>query len=423
MLTVSEDFKNACLSYPVRTELDICVIGEDENSPDMHIYNSNIVSESMVIEQSVCDEADIKFGGAIASSFEIELFGFPDLTGRAITVTITQSVAVPLYPNMAYPNEDIYPGSKVLSEDFKVFTGRVFSCKLSKNHVTRKLVAYDDLYWIGNVNCTEWYNNNMSPVSADVSRAVVSHQREKLCEKYGITEQYPNDVLPSDEITVENIDEKITVSEALRCICEMSGVFCFLNGDGKLEYHTISTNENIPDTIRKPGTESYGFNYSDCSYEEYQRRLAGMFHRAKNGYVNFFGWGDYDSPEMYFLEDNIVVDAYGDYTSWDREIGYEEDGVQRWEKLDKFLYFDAYRPMTLTTPCRLWVQLCDKIQFSVHSYEVNNGVITMNNNPETISSYVFSRKIRGIQAMTDEFTANAENVKYTERDYEEQGGE
>ena len=46
----------------------------------------------------------------------------------------------------------------------------------------------------------------------------------------------------------------------------------------------------------------------------------------------------------------------------------------------------------------------------------------MNNQPTTISSYVFSRRIKGIQAMTDELSANAENVKYTEKDYEE-GGE
>lgn len=430
MLTVSQEFKTACLSYPVHNELDVCVYGAGENNTNLHIYNTNIVSESMVIEQSVCDESDIKFGGAIASSFEIEVFGVPDLTGRAITVTITQSVAIPLYPNMVYPGEDIYPGAKVLTESFKVFTGTVFSCKLNKNHVTRKLVAYDDLYWIGNVNCAEWYDSiqhvgysHINPSEVLYKYTSVYELRKALCSKYGITEQYPNDVLSTDNVDIEKAEGKITVSEILRNICEFSGVFCFLNGDGKLEYHTISTNEYIPDTIRKLGAESYGFNYADCSYEEYQRQLAGMCHRAKDGIVNWFGWDDDpSSSKMYFLENNMLVDAYGQYSSWSYEIGVEENGVQRWRKLVKFLYFDPYRPYTLTTPCRLWVQLCDKITFDVHSYSVNNGVITMNNQPTTISSYVFSRRIKGIQAMTDELSANAENVKYTEKDYEE-GGE
>ena len=424
MLTVSQDFKTACLNYPIHNELDICVAGAGENNSDLHIYNSNIVSESMKIEQSVCDEADIKFGGAISSSFEIDVFGVPDLTGKRIKVTITQSVAIPLYPGMAYPNENIYPGRKVLSETFKVFTGNVFSCKLNKNHITRKIVAYDDLYWIGKVNCAEWYDSiqhkvysHIDPTQVLYKYTTVYELRKALCTKYGIVEQYPNDVLPTDNIDIEKADGIITVAEILRCICELSGVFCYLNGDGKLEYHTISTNENIPDNIRKPGAESYGFNYSDCSFEEYQRQLAGMYHRAQGGTVNWFGWGDVGSPEMYFLEGNSVVDAYGGFTSWSHEIGVEEDGVQIWQKIYNNLNFTPYRPMTLKTPCRLWVQLGDKITFKVHSYEMNGDLLT--STEKEITSYVLSRRITGIQALNDEFTANAENVKYTERDYEE----
>lgn len=414
MLTVSQDFKDACLNYPVHNELDIYV-----KDLDLHIYNSSIVSESMIIEQSVCDESDIKFGGAIASSFEIDVFGVPDLTGKSITVTITQSVAIPLYPGMAYPGEGIYPGGKVLSESFKVFTGRVFSCKLDKNHITRKLVAYDDLYWIGGVNCAEWYGT-IFPALPHNQTISIEGFRTTLESHYNIIDEYPNDALPGDNILTEKAEGKITVAELYRCLCEMNAAFCFLNGDGKLEYHTISTNNEIPDTIRKPGTENYGFNYSDCSYEEYERKVSGMYHRAKNGFVNWFGWGDpATSPEMYFLEDNALLDAYGTYTSWDHELGVEDDGVQRWRKIEKLLYFDPYRPYTLTTPCRLWVQLCDKITFNVHSYSVNNGIITMDSNPTTISSYVFSRRIKGIQAMTDEFSASAVNVLLTEKDYEE----
>lgn len=415
MLTVSEDFKNACLLYPVRTELDICAIGAGENNSDLHIYNSNIVSESMKIEQSICDEADIKFGGAVSSNFEIDVFGVPDLTGKRITVTITQSVAIPLYPNMAYPGENIYPGRKVLSEGFKVFTGNVFSCKFNKNHITRKIVAYDDLYWIGNVNCAEWYDS-VHRQSVETPYTMVENLRKALCRKYGIVEQYPDDVLPTDNIYIEKADGKITVNEVLRCICEMSGVFCFLNGDGKLEYHTISENGNSTN-IQKPSTESYNFRYSDCSYEEYQRQLAGMYHRAQDGTVNWFGWDNPSSPEMYFLEDNQIVDAYGGYTSWSEQIGREDDGVQIWQKIYNNLNFAPYRPMTLKTPCRLWVQLGDKITFKVHSYEMNGDLLT--STEKEITSYVLSRRITGIQALNDEFTANAENVKYTERDYEE----
>lgn len=412
MLTVSQDFKDACLNYPVHNELDIYV-----KDLDLHIYNSSIVSESMIIEQSVCDEPDIKFGGAIASSFEIDVFGVPDLTGKSITVTITQSVAIPLYPGMAYPGEGIYPGGKVLSESFKVFTGRVFSCKLDKNHITRKLVAYDDLYWIGGVNCAEWYTSVHS-LNQDQHLIITVHDlRKRLCTKYGIVEEYPTDELPTDDMLIEKADGKITAAEILRSVGEIGAVFCFLNGDGKLEYHTISVNDT-PDTIRKPGTENYGFDYSDCSYEEYERWLKGVLYRAPNGGSSWHGWTPIrEDAGNYLLEDNTLIDAFsgeGSYTWWG-QLG--RDGI--YNNYLKFMNFNPYRPFTLTTPCRLWVQLCDKITFNVHSYSVNNGVITMDSNPTTISSYVFSRRIKGIQAMTDEFSASAVNVLLTEKDYEE----
>ena len=50
-------------------------------------------------------------------------------------------------------------------------------------------------------------------------------------------------------------------------------------------------------------------------------------------------------------------------------------------------------------------------------YEMNGDLLT--STEKEITSYVLSRRITGIQALNDEFTANAENVKYTERDYEE----
>ena len=40
MLTVSQEFKTACLSYPVHNELDVCVYGVGENNTNLHIYTN-----------------------------------------------------------------------------------------------------------------------------------------------------------------------------------------------------------------------------------------------------------------------------------------------------------------------------------------------------------------------------------------------
>ena len=118
MIDVSSNFKFAVLNGTSRNEIHIEVFGYNPDGSNLHIHNKNIVSESMVIEQAISDESDLKFGGCIASSFEVELSNTPDLTGKYITVTITQTAKSKLYPGMqTVPGSEIYPGDVRLTSE------------------------------------------------------------------------------------------------------------------------------------------------------------------------------------------------------------------------------------------------------------------------------------------------------------------
>lgn len=407
MINVSEGFKNAVRNGTTHNELDIIVFGYNVDGSNLHIHNKNIVSESMTIEQAISDDSDLKFGGAVASSFEIEIVGIPDLTGRYITVQLTQTAKIPTYPGATtHPGANVYPNGAEYKESFDIFSGEVFSCELSKNHLSRKLIAYDRFYWRGGINCTEWYANQHNQ-SGNYYYTTIHDLRKALCENYRIIEAYSNDVLPIDDMEIEKVDGKVTVSELLGSLCEMSGVFCILNGSGNIEYHTLSNDSDIPDTIRKPGTEEYGFNYRDCSHDEFTKSFTGILHRGENGASSWFGTTGENS--FYVLSDNILADSYTGYTTWYEEMKEYID----WHGFMKYLRFEKYTPMNIVTPCRLWVQLGDRIKFKVHNYSLNpDGTVSITD--KEISSYVLSRRITGIQALTDEFTANGENVKYTE---------
>ena len=153
-----EKFKNACINGAVENQFRIRVFGYNADGSELNIYNKNIVADSLKIEQAICDDSDLKFGGTIAGSFEIEISNMPDLTGKYISVYVTQTAMMPLYPgDTIYPGATLYPGYVAYTYGFVLFSGEVYSCKYTKNRLTRKLVAYDRFYWKGTIDCTEWY--------------------------------------------------------------------------------------------------------------------------------------------------------------------------------------------------------------------------------------------------------------------------
>ena len=439
MLNVSEGFKYACINGAVKNNLDIRVFGYTADGGDTHIRNDKIVFESMAVEQSICDESDLRFGGAVAGSFEIEVVGVPDLTGKYITVWLTQNASMVTYPGSrtypggnsaptypgAYTHPDdetcpkrtvkysgseyyLYPGYYDYEEIIPIFSGEVYSCELSKNHLTRKLIAYDRMYWRGNINCTEWYQSLYNGRST----LTIYELRKAICRKYGIVEEYPNDELPGDNIEIEMTEEKVTVAELLRYLCELNGVFCMFNGLGNLEYHTLSNDSSITESIRMPGVEKYDFDYKNLDYKEFARYFTGLACRYPNGFVAWFG--EVHAQNLYYiLNDNELANAYKS-TTWMNAtfIGMRRENDNYY--LLRYFKIASYVPINLTTRCRLWVQPGDKIEVKTHTYVLNDDGSISRSADKTITSYVLSRKIKGMQAMMDDITADGEDMRYNE---------
>ena len=398
MIYVDNNFKYAALNGTAHNELHIEVFGYNPDGTNLHIYNRNIVSESMTIEQAICDESDLKFGGCIASSFEIELSNTPDLTGKYITVWITQTAEAKLYPGIqAFPGTDTYPGGMRGRCTFALFSGEVYSCKSSKNHLTRKLVAYDRFYWRGSIDCTNWYRNLYS----DKVQISLYDLRKAICSKFKLIEEYENTALPADSLNVKMIDGNVTVADLLRMICEFNGVFLFFNGGGNLEYRSLNK-----DTA---ATEAYEY-YIDVEREDFVKTAyTGVyFNLSKGGWA--WNWGS-DNESLYFEEDNILIT-----TGYDDPylLGTHLGGLGAALKPN---FNIEYTPLTLQTQCRLWVQLGDRIKLKVKWYSLetdSNGNEYSKEHEDELYSYVLSRKISGIQALKDEITAEGEDVRYTE---------
>ena len=406
MREASDFFKRAYLNGSVKNELTILIYGNGSELPYV-INNDEIVSESMKLTQSLCDDSDLKFGGCIASQFEIEITKNVDLTGRGISVRLYQTAVMPTYPgSQTYPTtisstEDIttYPGLTVCKgyngNPIWLFKGKIYSCKLSKNRIIRKIVAYDDFYWKGTVNCTNWYRS----LFKNVDTITLGKLFDELLKKFNFRKAtaIENLTLPANDLPVYMVEDKVTVGELLRQIMEFNGFFCFIDGDGFLDFISFRDYSQV-----ETNYEIYHY-YIDVATEDFTKTgYTGLYIAGFEDGTGRYYFDSSSDENYYFLEDiNIITKSY--------KARYFDPEFQKIKSLLNSYFSVIYDPINLKSEYRSWVELGDKIQVYVTWYDINGK-----DHIKTFDTMVLSRTLSGIQAITDEITSNAENIRYTE---------
>jgi hypothetical protein len=435
MRTVSEILKYATLHASVENYFIISISGESED-----IENDEIVSESLKLSQTICDDSDLKFGGCIASLFEIEITRNIDITGKEITVSLNQTAVIPTYPTdpeetginsiVTYPIDPnlrgefvTYPGFTVYPQDpICIFKGTVYSCKLSKNRIIRKIVAYDDFYWKGNIDCTRWYqllyndSSNWSSDNPNNPKITLGTLRLKILQKFKIVQAENGScdslvTLPADNIPVCMIEGSVTVGELLRQILEINGCFGFMNGYGQLEYITISG------AYTEDNTEMYEY-YIDIETEDFtKKRYTGLcitgFEDGKGLYV-IVPENERTEDEIknginyYFADDNNIITKGYKASEFSPYMSADYMGNDNLSQF-KENFNIKYTPLELKSELRSWVEVGDKIAVHVMWRDIN-----YENHYKDFESIVLSRTLSGIQSVTDEISASGENIRYTE---------
>ncbi len=409
MKNASDFFKQACLNGSVENQLVINI--PDDNSGTVYqIFNDEIVSESMKLTQSLCDDSDLKFGGCIASQFEIEITKNVDLTGRGISVRLYQTAVMPTYPgSQTYPNANdsneivTYPGFTMCKgyggKSISLFKGMIYSCKLSKNRIIRKIVAYDEFYWIGTVNCTNWYRS----LFENSSTITLGKLWEELLKKFKFRKAaaIENLTLPANDLLLYMTDDEVTVGEILRQIMEFSGCFCFIDGDGFLDFISFR------DYNQLENYEIYHY-YIDVETQDFTKTgYTGLYIAGFEDGTGRYYFDSSSDENYYFLEDiNIITKSY--------KARYFDPEFQKIKSLLNSYFSVIYDPINLKSEYRSWVELGDKIQVYVTWYDLNGE-----QHHKTFTTMVLSRTLSGIQAITDEITSNAENIRYTEEYFDD----
>lgn len=109
------------------------------------------------------------WGEANASMFTCDLADAPDLTGKYIRVWV-----------LAYATE-----AATTRTSYRVFAGRIDSCRYDKYKASRALEAYDRLYELRKVDISEWWNTWVQSQTA--STFTLAAALNAMCTQYGVT--------------------------------------------------------------------------------------------------------------------------------------------------------------------------------------------------------------------------------------------
>lgn len=360
MIKVTDATKAAWKSDAAHKEIEIRI-----PEADITLSNEDIVSESLELKEAIESSGNLSFQGCIAASLKVECFTLVDdtLEGMWIEADIIadNTQTIPLFRGYI---------SEVTNQTHEEFT--------------TVIRAYDALYKINNTDVTSWYNGLSFPMT-------VQAFRNSFFNRVGVTQVA--DYLTNDGITIQKtIEDKVIMgAKIIKSICQINGRFGRISRTGRFEYvHLTEAAEALypaedlyPDDDIYPSDENAVDNvlkahYSAISFENY--RVASIDKVQvidKSGQIAASAGS---GTNIFTLKDNPLV--------W----GLSSANLQA---VARNLY---------NTVQGLWYTPSEVKCVGLPYVECGDFVL-MSARLSIIRSYVLSRTLKGIQAITDSFKA------------------
>lgn len=287
------------------------------------LTNEHIQSNSLSLQESLCNKAYFIFGGCISNQITFKCY----------------------HPQFVGTDETTYPSGKIeiylecKGTEIKIFTGEIATGERDANSFVRTIVAYDYLYKLRNTDIAWWYKNN----TKDKQMVFTQKQFRDALFKYLGIEQV--DVkLKYDSAYVPNTanSSEMNVANILEDLCLQNNVFGWMNRDGKFEYKKLKKNCKHRGTTVS-GVETFDFYESAVHLDRFKS------FKATEGRVWFFNYVYTDpdpSGEVFTSGEPTAQDAY------ERNVFYNRNsffvGNQDW--LNYAYDADEYGDYTRTKP-------------------------------------------------------------------------
>lgn len=330
------------------------IIATDDGS--VTITNTELHQESFELTESLCSESELTFGACEAATVKFTISNiFTSLKDKWITVKI------------------ILDGNR--DNPFIFGRYKVVSDKPTADRIKREIEAYDALYDVINADVVDWYNSILPTTDTYITFKTF---RNSFFAHFGITQK--EITLANDTMTVSRsvYTDELSGGQVLNAICEINGCLGHIGRSGQFEFVYLSN--TAPITINK----SY---YTSADYQDYIVSQIDklQIRQDENDIGAIVGTGS----NTYVIENNFLV--YGKDAATLKAIA-----TNIFDKIKGI----TYRPAEITSLGNPCIEVGDAIKLSSKYAEIN--------------TYVLERILKGIQALTDSYTAQGEQLRTTQ---------
>ena len=456
MISVSSSVKNKIINNLVENTLVleiIDVINGSETVVDT-ITEDNIVSESMTLKQTICDGDSFKYGGCIASEFDIQLlntvnkqFDRGDLLGKYVRAVLTQTYSNGwVYPSQSlFPSSNLFPGEIFDSESFVLFFGKIDSAKRNETDQNiREVVAYDPIYFLFKSDIAEVVKDNLRVNNTIISALVppVTHFTERMTDivtsDWNLTGSLYGARLHNYEF--EKNGRQMSAGEFLRYCSELTCGFSYyrasedkirllryddaIHGEETYNSYEEFIAEELPLKSFDGILSLYGGKKIDTeTVIETNKESKNIYYDCSSGQVkklesdtsaSMQETQEYLKSHYYDLTDNLLA--------WDYSSDHNPDNLQIIQQFGDFFNYSIsadtdYTPCRLTVEGRPWVEVGDTITVKIPTINIYGDYLDANGN--VVETYaeaektdfktrVFNRTLTGIKALTDKIELKGE---------------
>lgn len=371
------------------------------------LENDRIVQESLLLEEALCSEENLRYGSCEAGCLRLRIVAEPlppeqyiidsdnnriitdegeiFMDGTDYSMTIDKSFEG-LYVNVIMQFDEqtgvivTDQGEHFVTSDGEeiAYTEipaahfgnyRVVSDTPTSDRVYRDLICYDKMYDILNANVVDWYNSLTFPIS-------IKDMRDSFFEYLGVP-QIETELINDDyEVNGKfKADYDMSGKSIIESICELNGVFGHITRYGEFEYISLPTQDSLEYPYYKNGTSKY---------EDYLTSNITQISLASDSDDSSIVVGT--SGNTYYMQANPLTYEMDE----DASLMYALNNL-----LDLISQF-SYRPFETTT-------------YGNPMLPIGTNV-TFNTRYKPIESFVMARSLSGIQSLKDKFSAKGQRV-------------
>lgn len=349
------------------------------SSGGIEITNTNICSEEMSLEESLCSDDNLTIGACEAACFKIRIADLNhDFTGEWLDVEQKLDTDIDGFLLLQGGGYLLLEGGGRLqleSIDGTAKYGRfkVFSDKPTNDRRWRDLTCYDAMYDILNAEVIEWYNGLTFPMT-------MKNFRDSFFTFLGYTQK--TQTLVNDGFQIQggfSNEGSLSGKTIITSICELNGVFGHISRDGQFEYISLPNADTIALDWYMDGTGAY---------EDYTvQKITGIIAKGS----------DDDVGTLVGTDDNA-------YVILNNPLTFGSEGTQSLTTALTNVLNNVknitYRPFNVNTYGNPMLPLGTNL--------------TVNTRNQTINSFVMTRVLSGIQSLKDSISAKGEKYRPTE---------